>query len=711
MTFLATAFGLLAALPFAAPAVVLEPAPPGDHFLPSSASEEGISRRGLADLGALVQSFVEDGEVVGAELLVIKNGRSILHEAYGLSDKQAGVPMEIGSVFCVRSMTKPLIGTSIRMLIEAGLIELDDPIFEHLPEFDVEGMRGITVGHLLTHTSGLGFSMIAASDPRQLESVRAVAALGAGSELQFEPGTGFQYSDQGTDTLTALIEAVTDVPAEDFVTARLLVPLGMEDSTCLMTKDHRLRQRAVSKYAGSRGAWTRFWSPDDEALFPIFLGSQGLYSSLEDYARFLDLWMNQGLVGDRQLLSLRSIDEALTPSAQPFPGSTGLGLTPGYGSLMQLWMEQGVEGGDPALTAFGHSGSDGTYAWAFPEQDAMVLYFTQSRGNLTGLQVEEALASLFLGATSLADMTVPPLEEYLGYYREDEGDMYRSIVRDGDDLALEVVGRAVATLSYVGDDGWKIKQEPSTILDFERSASGEVTGYRIGEHREFRFEPADTLPTAEDILVMVGQAHRLDLVESLGPVGFRSELNIESVGVEGEISSWIDWPNRSRVDASAAGNVERMSFDGEVVRYESTMQALSTPEGPLADSIRLDNSFARFGNLLEWYPELRAIQQLEDTGRKILLVRTGGTSAAASTFFIEAETGQVRRIAAFPFMAGLGRVGVSTSFGDFRDVSGMLLPFRTESAVANPFIGTIAITVTGIEVGVELPAGGFELND
>ena len=144
---------------------------------------------------------------------------------------------------------------------------------------------------------------------------------------------------------------------------------------------------------------------------------------------------------------------------------------------------------------------------------------------------------------------------------------------------------------------------------------------------------------------------------------------------------------------------------------ESPTQALTTMEGPLADSIRLDNPFAYFGDLLEWYPELHAIQQLEDTGRKILLVRTGDTSKPASTFFIEAETGQVRRIAAFPHMAGLGRVGVRTSFGDFRDVSGMLLPSRTEAEVANPFIGTIEVTVTDIEVGVELPAGGFELVD
>ncbi len=712
MTLAATALALLTTLTLVTATPAADPVIPADGFPPSTAAAEGVSQRGLIHLRDLVQSFVDGREVVGAELLVIKNGHSILHEAYGLADQETDTPVEVGSIFCVRSMTKPLIGTCIRMLVEDGKLQLDDPIAQYLSEFDVDGKRGITIRHLLTHTSGLPFSMIAGADPRKLESVRAVAALGAGATLQFEPGTDFQYSDQGADTLTALIEAVTGVPAEDFLVARVLVPLGMDSTTCLMARDSTLRDRAVSDYAGSRGSWTRFWSPADEALFPVFLGSQGLYASLEDYARFLQMWMDHGLVEGKPLLSPDSMRDALTPNAQPFPGSTGLsGLTPGYGSLMQLWTDPGADGADPVVAAFGHSGSDGTYAWAFPGQDALVLYFTQSRGNLTGLRVEEELASLFLGARTSADVVAPALEDYLGYYRENEGDRYRAIVRDGDDLALEVPGRAVATLSYVGEDSWKIRDEPSTILDFQRSGSGEVTGYCIGDHREFRFEPADTLPTAEDIVALVGRAHHLDLVESLGPVRFTSDLHIASIGVEGTASRWIAWPDRTRVDVRAAGKQERMSFDGEVVRYDSSAQDLSILEGPPADSIRLDSPFARFGNLLAWYPELRAIQQLDDDGHTILLVRTGDTSRPASTFFIEAETGQVLRIAAFPFMTGLGRVGVKTSFGDFRDVSGMLLPFRTETEVANPFIGTIVLAVTAIDVHVELPEGGFELAD
>ena len=341
----------------------------------------------------------------------------------------------------------------------------------------------------------------------------------------------------------------------------------------------------------------------------------------------------------------------------------------------------------------------------------MVLYFTQSRSNITGLQVEEALGELFLGVPYNPNLSAPPLEEYLGYYWEDESDGYRAIIRDGDVLALEVRGRAVAALSYMGEDRWKIRQEPGTVLEFERSESGEVTGYHIGDHREYRFEPSPELPSIEDIVARVAQAHRLDLMESLGTMRTSSELTIESLDIKGEVTSWLAWPNHFRVDAVAGGNSEHYAYDGERVRYESTTESLTTLEGARAESLRLDNEFARFGDLLAWHPELRVIQRLDDKGREVFLLRTGDTLGPARTLYVEGESGRVRRVDTIENMGGMGRVGSQTTFGDFRDVSGMTLPFRTVTKVANQLIGTIVTTVTEIEVGVELPEGGLELGD
>jgi CubicO group peptidase (beta-lactamase class C family) len=244
-------------------------------FPASTALAESVFPDSLDSLGDLVQSFVDDEEVVGAELLVIKNGRSILHEAYGWRDREAQVAMETGSVFCVRSMTKPFIGASILMLVDDREIKLDDHIAEYLPSFDVEGSRDITVEHLLTHTSGLPMSLLLGKNLRELEDIQAVAELGAGYKLDFEPGSAFQYSDQGTDTLTALVEVISGMSAADFVSTRLLEPLGMQESVCVMTEDHPLRARGCVKYVGSRGFWARFWGPDEPPLFPDLPGIPG----------------------------------------------------------------------------------------------------------------------------------------------------------------------------------------------------------------------------------------------------------------------------------------------------------------------------------------------------------------------------------------------------------------------------------------------------
>jgi CubicO group peptidase (beta-lactamase class C family) len=253
---LALAALLAPALPAQAPAAIDAPRYPA-----STALAEGISPEALARLDALVQGFVDDGEVVGAELLVVKDGRSILHTAHGWRDRERELAMRPGSVFCVRSMTKPLIGAAVRMLIEDGELKSGDHVAALLPSFDVEGQRDITIGQLLEHTSGLPMSMIMAQDPRALESVRAVADLGGACELEFEPGTGFRYSDQGTDTLTAVIEVVTDAPAEEFVRARRQQRLMVRYVGGLTAA---FRGKIVLTKAGEDGPFL----PIDLAVFP-----------------------------------------------------------------------------------------------------------------------------------------------------------------------------------------------------------------------------------------------------------------------------------------------------------------------------------------------------------------------------------------------------------------------------------------------------------
>ena len=717
---------LLTALSLLAPLQAPEPLAPQEleaAFPASTPIEQGLSPDVIAGLSDLVQGFVDTGEIVGGELLVIKNGQTVLHGAYGLRDTESGAPMEPGGVFCVRSMTKPLIGTAIGMLLEEKLIKLTDPVAKYLPSFDAGSTRAITIEQLLKHESGLTMSKIMMADPRKLESIRAVADQGGGSELKFEPGTGFSYSDQGTDTLTALIEVVTGAPAEDFIQERVLGPLGMGDSTCLMTKDHPLRERACSKYSGSPGNWTRFWSPEDEALFPIFLGSQGLYSTAVDYAKYLNMWMRRGRGPDGRLLRSSSVRRALKPGELSQLGGSGFpNLEVSYGSLIQLWMSP-AEGGADAdkrdVVVFGHTGSDGTHGWAFPQEKAMVLYFTQSRGTASGVQVEEKLGELLLGATFDPISAAPPLEDRLGYYREDkENDRYRSIVLHEGGIALEILGKAVVPLIYAGGDRWKLKISPGTVLEFDSSESGEVTGYHIGDHYEYRFEPDESLPTSGEVADHIAATHRIDLLASLGGLHTQSDFTLSKQGVSGKIVSWSAAPDLWRIDEIIADQSSVTAFDGELMRVkvgDKPVEVLS-PEAAAGQSSA--SIVGRFGDWRKRGIKAQVIQRIQQgTGdessigavRSILLVRLGGTSAAATTLYIDEEKWVVGRLDGMTEIPGLGKLGQTIEFGDFRDVDGMLLPFRSEIELANPMIGKIMITVKEAATGEAPSAVYFRL--
>ena len=670
----------------------------------SSAEEQGVSAEALSRLDELVQSMVDDEEVVGAEVLVIKNGHSILHTAYGWRDRESQTAMDLNSVFCVRSMTKPLIGTSILMLVKDGKIKLEDRVAQYLPSFEVESTRDITIAQLMSHSSGMPMSQIMAADLSAIDGIQAVAEMGAGIDLMFKPGSDFSYSDQGTDTLTAIMEVVTGKPAEDFVRARILDPLEMKDSTCMMEEGNPLRLRGGSKYSGARGAWIPFWNTEKPPLFPFFLGSQGLYSTVSDYARFMELWKEEGLFGEQILLDPGLMQKALTPSpfVKGFPSDIP-GLTVDYGYLMILWT-QGEE-----LVGFGHNGSDGTHAWVFPEQDAMVFYFTQSRGTRTGMRVGKVLGELFLGAEVEEEQVLPALEQFLGYYWEHDDDSYRAVVRDGEDLAMELHGRGVFALDYLGDDRWQFRQNPSEVITFDRSESGEVSGFSLGDHHEYRFAPSSDLPSVDDLAALIAKTHRMDLMESLGPMQAVGEIDIKSMNVIGELHTSYAWPNQFRMDVTMSGQSETSIFDGEFAYYASTATPVEKLEGIRGTELRLDNHFARFGDWHQWHAQLEVIQKLERGGKELYLIRAGDSSAAASTFFVDANTGRVIGEDKVNLVPGMGLMGMRMRFADFRDVSGMLLPYKTQIKFANPMIGTVWTTISKMELGVELPEDTFRL--
>ena len=124
-------------------------------FPPATPESQGISSAAVRRLADEVEGYVKDGTIVGGELLVIKNRRTILHEAYGERDREEKLPMERGTIFNIRSMTKPLTGVAVQMLVDEGKLRLDDPVGRYLPGFDNDKSKAITIQQLLEHRSGL----------------------------------------------------------------------------------------------------------------------------------------------------------------------------------------------------------------------------------------------------------------------------------------------------------------------------------------------------------------------------------------------------------------------------------------------------------------------------------------------------------------------------------------------------------------------------
>ncbi|MFC1530348.1 serine hydrolase domain-containing protein [Gemmatimonadota bacterium] len=351
----------------------------------------------LDRISVLVDSFIEAGYVVGAELLIIKDSRTVLHRACGARDIEAQLPMERGTLFNIRSMAKPIVGSIAMRLVDRGIISLDDHVSLYLPSFAGGLSNGITIEHLLTHRSGLPDGN-PAGRPADYPTLRSIADYWGGhGPTEFSPGEGFLYSDPGADVLGAVLESVTGLPLHELAAREVFEPLGMNSTTALLDDAFIGSHHFSSLYQpDGQGAWQRVWSPDRGSIAPFTIGSGTTwYSTPEDYARLLTAWQNEGLVGGEQWLSRESVQQALTPrSVMPYASQIPE-CEVRYGQMWQIYVRTNeAEQGERA--AFGHSGSDGTYSWVWPEHGLVVLYFTQSRGQRTRLLLEPYLEKLAL---------------------------------------------------------------------------------------------------------------------------------------------------------------------------------------------------------------------------------------------------------------------------------------------------------------------------
>ena len=368
--------------------------------------EVGLSAERLKRVTDLMQRLIDAKAFSGAVTLVARNGRVAHFEAQGLMDVESKKPMQKDTIFRIMSMTKPVVGVAVMMLVEEGKIRLTDPVGRFIPELQilkvtvpnsdgasaaapsgavsapqparvVDAARSVTVRDLLTHTSGLMSGGASAAQASQV-------AIGAGEPLSvviprlknvpldFQPGTRWAYSAQyGFDVLARVVEVVSGMPFDRFTKQRIFDPLGMKDSFFYPATGN---PRIATLYQSVDGQLRK--QPDGAHVNgAYFSGGGGLFSTAEDYLQFALMLMNGGQQTGKRLLSTRSVEMM----SSVFAPDTLPGRQPGegYGLSVRVVSDAAARNTFLSRGSFGWSGAYNTHFFIDPKEKIVGIFMTQ----------------------------------------------------------------------------------------------------------------------------------------------------------------------------------------------------------------------------------------------------------------------------------------------------------------------------------------------
>jgi methyl acetate hydrolase len=304
----------------------------------------------MIDLKAILETAVADGRAPGFSAAVITaDGRKVFANA-GRRGADDTSPVTDDTLFWIASCTKAITSVAALQLVERGLLELDAPVGNRLPQlavarvltgFDDAGApmtrpatTPITLRHLLTHTSGLAYDFACADLAKYLAATGGTL-MGAGQPdipLMFEPGSAWLYGI-GIDWAGRLVEQVSGQGLDAYFAEHIFAPLGMNDTTFFPSVDQKSRMASVSQKLGDGNFVAIPFGMPGEPHFTM--GGGGLYSTATDYLKFLAAiaaggapllkpetfaLMMANQIGDLDAGRLESAQPMLTHSFEPLPG-------------------------------------------------------------------------------------------------------------------------------------------------------------------------------------------------------------------------------------------------------------------------------------------------------------------------------------------------------------------------------------------------------
>jgi CubicO group peptidase (beta-lactamase class C family) len=378
----------------------------GADFARSRPERLGMSSERLARLDSVLKSYVENQQLAGQVVMVLRNGRIAYSSANGMQDIEAGIPMQMDTMFRIASQTKAIVSTAIMILHERGQLDISHNLSRYIPEWETmkvavpdgnggyflePAKRQITLRHLLTHTGGMSYGSgpaqkeweeagfqgwyFANRDEPIGESIARMAAL----PLDQHPGEEWIYG-YNTDILGAVIEKASGMRLDEFLQQEIFIPLDMLDTHFFLPQAKRGRLATV--YQPKAGGGIEAIPAKDgmrsqgmyvEGPRKSLSGGAGLLSTATDYAKFLQMTLNGGELEGKRILSRKTI-ELMTADHL---GEIGFRSGSGFGLGFSVVTNLGTRGSLGSEGEYGWGGAYHSTYWVDPVEELVVVYLTQ----------------------------------------------------------------------------------------------------------------------------------------------------------------------------------------------------------------------------------------------------------------------------------------------------------------------------------------------
>lgn len=349
----------------------------------------GMNAKYLEAIPARMKEYVDAGKAAGMVSVVAHHGHVASFEAVGYQDLEKKIPMRKDTLFRIASLTKPVTCAAIMILVDEGRIALVDPVEKYLPEYAnlklktcsgrlgytceaVAPSRAINLEDLMTHTSGLPVTGPGgAAEPQTLTEL---VTQGAKSELIFDPGTRWSYSNLGINILGRIVELVSRQPFEEFLRTRIFEPLEMRDTAFFLSPEKQSRLATLYTYAGGKLTSAEAeWGAQHRAHIPLPAG--GLVSTASDMLRFNEMMRRGGTLDGKRVLSRPAVHLMTISHTRDLPAGWVPGVGHGYG--YEVVREPAGMFRYNSLGTYVKGGAFRTYEWVDSEKDLTGVFMMQ----------------------------------------------------------------------------------------------------------------------------------------------------------------------------------------------------------------------------------------------------------------------------------------------------------------------------------------------